>query len=83
MSIAPEQCRGARGFLGWSQEDLANASGVGRTTIIDFERGGRKPIASNLKIIQSTLEQAGIEFMTTRDNRAGIIGPSNKGKKHS
>src|SRR5437016_1992935 len=75
MSIGPEQCRAARGFLGWSQEDLANASGVSRATLIDFERGERHPIASNLKMIQAALERAGIEFTITLDNRVGIIGP--------
>jgi transcriptional regulator with XRE-family HTH domain len=74
MSISPEQCRAARGFLGWSQEDLANASGVSRATLIDFERGERQPIASNLRMIQSALEDAGIEFMSTSDNRIGVTG---------
>ncbi len=74
MSMSPEQCRAARGFLGWSQEDLAVAAGVSRATVIDFERGERKPIASNLKMIQAALEQGGIEFTRADDNRAGVIG---------
>ena len=73
--MSPEQCRAARGFLGWSQEKLAGISGVSRATVIDFERGERKPIPSNLKMIQATLERAGIEFIATPDNRAGVVGP--------
>jgi DNA-binding XRE family transcriptional regulator len=75
MSIGPEQCRAARGFLAWSQEDLASASGVSRATLIDFERGERQPIASNLKMIQAALERAGIEFTRSPDDRVGVIGP--------
>jgi transcriptional regulator with XRE-family HTH domain len=79
MSIGPEQCRAARALLGWSQEDLARASGVSRATLIDFERGERQPIASNLKMIQAALERAGIEFTITSDNRVGVTGPKSKG----
>src|SRR5437016_12760453 len=75
-SICPEQCRAARAFLGWSQEDLANASGVSRATLIDFERGERRPISNNLRMIQTALERAGIDFTVTVDNRVGVIGQS-------
>ena len=75
MSIRPEQCRAARAFLGLSQEELAVASGVSRATVIDFERGERQPINSNLRMIQAALEAAGVEFTIGSDNRVGITGP--------
>lgn len=40
--------RAARGWLGWSQQELAKRASVGLTTVKDFENGSRKPIANNL-----------------------------------
>jgi len=37
MSLLPEQCRAARGLLNWTQDQLAAAAGVSRSTIKDFE----------------------------------------------
>jgi transcriptional regulator with XRE-family HTH domain len=37
MNLLPEQCRAARGLLNWTQEHLALAAGVSRSTIKDFE----------------------------------------------
>jgi transcriptional regulator with XRE-family HTH domain len=37
--ITPRQCRAARGLLGWSQADLANACGMSKTAINNFEMG--------------------------------------------
>jgi DNA-binding XRE family transcriptional regulator len=35
--LSPELCRGARGLLDWTQNDLAEAAEVSRSTIRDFE----------------------------------------------
>jgi DNA-binding XRE family transcriptional regulator len=69
VKISPAQCRGARGMLGWSQAELAEAAGVSRPTIVDFERGARVPHAGNLASIVAAFEQADIEF--TPENGAG------------
>lgn len=61
--MSPEQVRAARGWLGWSQADLAGRSRVGLSTIKDFEGGNRTPIANNLAAIQGALEGAGVEFV--------------------
>ncbi|MFZ2080389.1 MAG: helix-turn-helix transcriptional regulator [Xanthobacteraceae bacterium] len=37
--LEPAQIRAARGLLGWRQEDLSKASGVGTATIQRIEKG--------------------------------------------
>ena len=59
------QIRAARALLGWRQEDLSKASGVGTATIQRIEKSDR-PITgyvSTLVRIQAAFERAGIEFI--------------------
>ena len=63
LAIAPEQSRAARGLLGWSQTELAEAAGVALQTISKFETGDRTPIANNLIAIRRALEAAGVKFI--------------------
>lgn len=60
--MSPEQCRAARGWLGWTQQKLADQAKIGLSTLRDFEGRRRKPIANNLDAIKRALEAAGIEF---------------------
>jgi transcriptional regulator with XRE-family HTH domain len=60
--MSPDQCRAARGWLGWTQQELADRAKVGLSTLRDFEARRRKPIPNNLAAIRSALEAAGIEF---------------------
>lgn len=69
--MRPEQCRAARGWVGMSQSQLAEAAAVSLSTVKDYEAGRRTPIANNLKAIQSVLEARGISFVQN-----GITGPS-------
>jgi len=61
-AMSPEQCRAARGWLYWSQKDLAGRASVGLSTVKDFENGTRKPIANNLNALRAALEIEGIRF---------------------
>lgn len=61
--LLPAQCRGARGVLGWTQEQLAQAAGVSRPTVKDFERGARTPHPSNILSICKAIESAGVSFI--------------------
>lgn len=70
--ISAEQCRGARGMLGWSQDQLADAAGLSRATIADFERGGRTPTAGNILAIRAAFETAGLEFIPENGGGVGI-----------
>jgi DNA-binding transcriptional regulator YiaG len=60
--MSPDQCRAARGWLRWSQQELANRAKVALSTLKDFENRARKPIPNNLAAIKGALEAAGIEF---------------------
>jgi hypothetical protein len=51
---------------------LAKAAGVATSTVADFERGKRTPVANNTQAIRGTLEGAGIRFLPT----GAVIGPT-------
>ncbi len=58
-----EQCRGARGVLGWTQQDLADASGLSKTAINNFEKGHSDIKSESLRAIRMAFESADIEFL--------------------
>jgi len=70
--LTPKHVRAARALLAWSQKDLAKAAGVATSTVADFERGRRTPVANNAQAIQGALEGAGIRFLPT----GAVIGPT-------
>ena len=70
--ISAAQCRAARALLGWSQEQLAEASQVGVATIRDFERGVRNPQARTIRDLKSALETAGVDFIPQNGAGAGV-----------
>ena len=61
--LSPEQCRAARGWLGWSQEELSRRARVGQSTLKDFEGGRRTPMRNNLEAIRAALEAAGVRMV--------------------
>jgi ribosome-binding protein aMBF1 (putative translation factor) len=68
MTLTAEQCRAARAWLAWSQDDLAKAADIGLSTLRDFEGGKREPIANNRKAIQAALEREGFGFHVSLDD---------------
>ena len=70
--LPPKHVRAARALLAWSQQDLAKEAGVATSTIADFERGKRKPVANNAQAIRDALEKAGIRFLA----KGAVIEPS-------
>jgi transcriptional regulator with XRE-family HTH domain len=67
------QIRAARALLGWRQEDLAKASGVGTATIQRIEKSDQEitGYASTMVRLQRAFEQAGIQFIAA-DESGGI-----------
>jgi transcriptional regulator with XRE-family HTH domain len=61
--MTPAQCRAARGLLDWTQIKLAEAAGVGLTTVTSFERSWRCNYPDTIQAMQSALEAAGVEFI--------------------
>jgi transcriptional regulator with XRE-family HTH domain len=64
-----KQSRAARGLLKWSQRQLADESGVGLSTVAEFENDKREPWSDNLTAMQRALEEAGVEFIPARNGR--------------
>jgi transcriptional regulator with XRE-family HTH domain len=71
--LRPAQIRAARALLGWRQEDLSKASGVGTATIhrIEKSEGSATGYVSTVMRIQAALEDAGVLFIDD-DEFAGI-----------
>ncbi len=70
--ISPEQSRAARGWLDWSQEELAKRANVSLSTVRDFEKRRRVPIRNNLDAMQRALEATGVALVFEGDIGAGI-----------
>ena len=74
--ISIRQIKAARSLLGWSQDDLADRSGVSKPTIGRLEAidsddpiGGRPETGEALV---AALEKAGVEFIPENGGGAGV-----------
>ncbi|MGD1824501.1 XRE family transcriptional regulator [Chromobacterium violaceum] len=61
--ILPEQSKAARALLAWSQQELAAKANVATSTVADFERGARSPMANNAQAIREAFEAEGLQFI--------------------
>lgn len=68
--LTAEQSRAARGWLDWSQEELANRASVSLSTVRNFEKGRNMPIKNNLDAMQRALEVAGVTLVHRDDGQA-------------
>jgi len=62
----------ARAALTWSLTDLANAAGVHRNTISNFETGKFAGSEQALDAIRSALEAAGVIFIDENGEGPGV-----------
>jgi transcriptional regulator with XRE-family HTH domain len=72
--ITSAQIRGARGLLNWSRKELAEHSGISFASMMRLESFDGVP-ASNFKTleaIKNAFEEAGIEFIGTPEDGAGV-----------
>lgn len=76
LKISIRQIKAARSLLGWSQDDLAEHSGVSKPTIGRLEAtdsddpiGGRQETGEALA---AALEKAGVEFIPENGGGAGV-----------
>lgn len=63
MTVDPRQIRAARALLNWSQADLAEASGVARSSIKNIENEITVARRDTLRDIQDAFENCGLEFL--------------------
>ena len=75
LKISIRQIKAARSLLGWSQDDLAEKSGISKPTIGRLESqdgetlGGRQETGAALV---AALEKGGIEFIAENGGGAGV-----------
>jgi transcriptional regulator with XRE-family HTH domain len=87
LKVSIRQIKAARALLGWSQADLARASGISEPTVkrleaIDGAVGGRAGTGDAIRV---SLEAAGIQFIPENGGGAGVrlakrsdAGPTNQ-----
>jgi transcriptional regulator with XRE-family HTH domain len=68
--MTPSQCRAARALIDWTQPDLAEASRLGLSTVVDFERERRRVSQDAVATMRGALERQGVEF--TNGKRPGV-----------
>ena len=81
--ITASQCRSARALLDMTQPELASASKLGLSTVVDFERSRRPVSAQAIDVIKSALERAGIEFIEENGGGPGVRLRKRQGQKPS
>lgn len=72
--LTPELTRAARALLNWTQEQLAQKSNLGSSTVKDYEADRRTPTVNNLAAIQNAFENAGIRFVVDPGNGRISVG---------
>lgn len=70
--MKPAQVRMARAALNWSLADLAEAAGVHRNTISNFETEKYAGSEEALAAIRAALEKAGIAFVEENGGGPGV-----------
>ncbi len=71
--IDGRQVRAARAMLGWSREELLDASGISMSALLRMEGNMADSRRSTLNKVVKALTLAGIEFVTRDDGAIGVI----------
>jgi transcriptional regulator with XRE-family HTH domain len=82
--ISIEQIRAARGLLGWSQTQLAEAAERSLPTIKRLERedSDRPTVSDDVRhAVRRALEKAGVEFIAENGGGAGVRMKKRSGKR--
>jgi transcriptional regulator with XRE-family HTH domain len=61
--LTPALCRAGRGFLDWTQCDLADRSGVSRSTIRDYEGDRHDVHRATEAQLRRAFEEGGLSFL--------------------
>jgi transcriptional regulator with XRE-family HTH domain len=73
--VSIRQIKAARALLGWSQDDLAEASGVSAPTVKRLEAAGGDHVggrAETAEAIVEALQKAGVEFIPENGGGIGV-----------
>ena len=66
------QIRAARALLDWSQQILAERSGIARRTVAAIETGDDHVTAESIRAVQGALEAEGIVFLGLEGGAPGV-----------
>ena len=72
--LTPALCRAARGFLDWTQADLADQAGVSRSTIRDYEGNRHDVHRATEAQLRLAFERGGIRFIDAEGGQRGVCG---------
>lgn len=74
LRLTPRLTKAARSLLGWSQDDLAQASGMSKSTIGAFEAKPESAVMQtmNNRAMVETLEKAGVAFIPENGGGHGV-----------
>jgi transcriptional regulator with XRE-family HTH domain len=72
VRMTPAQCRAGRALINLSQQQLADAAGVGVVTVRQFETGAAEPRRSTLDVLRRALEAAGVLFVDQNGAGPGV-----------
>lgn len=70
--MTPAQCRAARAMINITQPKLAELSGLGLSTVVDFEKERRQVSQSGVDSIRLALEGAGVAFIAENGDGPGV-----------
>lgn len=70
--MTPAQCRAARALLGMTQPKLAKESGLGLSTIVDFEKMRRQVSDQAVEAIQIALKRNGVILIDENGGGRGV-----------
>ena len=71
--IDGRQIRAARAMLGWSREELLDASEISMSALLRMEGNLADSRSSTLNKVVKALNVAGIEFVTRDDGAIGVM----------
>ena len=72
LNMTPAQCRAARALIEWTQPELAAASKLGMSTIVDFEKSRRSVSLDVISAIRRALEAGGVIFVDENGEGPGV-----------
>lgn len=61
--MTPDQCRAGRALMGMTQSQLAELAGIGRVSVLRYERGARVLRVNDLRVLRAVLETEGVEMI--------------------
>lgn len=70
--LSPALCRAGRALIDWTQDDLAKAAGVGRSTVRDFEKGHHCLQRASEEAIITALHNSGVEILAEGRGGPGV-----------